>query len=257
MRFHGQVSRKSRFKRKKRKWIPLLIPALLIAIAFFLYTVNKQLTPIFTEYAEVQTHKIASHVISKAISTRTTQLMDVNDVIVEDPNSTAGVVKFNTEIISKAMAEIHMLVESHLAEAEAGNLEMLPTQDSVQFDSEAMESQGGVVFYVPIGQAANIPMLGNLGPKIPIRFHVIGEVHATVGSEITEFGINNAMVDVYILVRVNVQIIVPFASRNSIVEQRIPVAMGLIKSDVPNIYTNGEGAAPAIEVPVRLPENQE
>lgn len=256
LKFHGQVSRKSRYRKKKRKWFPLLIPAFLIAIAIFLYTVNKQLTPIFTDYAEVQTQKIAAHVISKAISSRTTQILDVNDVIVSDPNDTSGVIKFNTEIISKAMAEIHTLVESHLAEAEAGNLALLP-QDSIQFDTEAMESQGGIVFYVPLAQAANIPMLGNLGPKIPIRFHVIGEVHATVGNEITEFGINNAMVDVYILVTVNVQIIVPFASQSSVVEQKVPVAMGLIKSDVPNIYTKGEGAAPSIEVPVHLPEKKD
>ena len=55
---------------------------------------------------------------------------------------------------------------------------MLPMQDNIEYDPQAMEEQGGIVFFVPIGQASNIPLLGNLGPKIPIRFHVIGDVQA-------------------------------------------------------------------------------
>ena len=98
------------------------------------------------------------------------------------------------------------------------------------------KKQGGIVFFVPIGQAANIPLLGNLGPKIPIRFHVIGDVHADIETTISEFGINNAYVEVNVVVTVNVQIIVPLATQESVVKQRIPVAMVLSKEQVPPVY---------------------
>ena len=127
MRFHGQVTRRSR--KKKRKLLPLLIPAFLIAIALFLYIVNARLTPIYVQYAEVQTQKIAAHVINKAINSRTANVLDVNDIIVNVPNDSKGMVKFNTEIINRVLAEIHSLVESHLQQAEAGNLDILPTDE--------------------------------------------------------------------------------------------------------------------------------
>ena len=86
---------------------------------------------------------------------------------------------------------------------------------------------------------------------MPIRFHIIGNVSSDVATTITEFGINNALVEVNIRLKVNVQIIVPFASKTATVEQTIPVAIGLTRSQVPNIYTNGgDGAQPSIEVPV-------
>ncbi|WP_249686018.1 sporulation protein YunB, partial [Bacillus velezensis] len=66
----------------------------------------------------------------------------------------------------------------------------------------------GIVFFVPLGQADNIPLLGNLGPKIAIRFHVIGNVHSNVTSSIQEFGINSACVEVGIHLEAGVQIIV-------------------------------------------------
>ncbi|HEY4623518.1 MAG TPA: sporulation protein YunB, partial [Solibacillus sp.] len=108
----------------------------------------------------------------------------------------------------------------------------------------------GIVFFVPLGQALNIPIIGNLGPKIPIRFHIIGNVGSDIESPITEFGINNAKVEVNLFIEVNVKIIVPFASSSATVRQKIPVAIGLVQGTVPHIYSAGEGTQPSIEVPI-------
>lgn len=263
MRFYGQPSRnyikRNRHRRtshngrprKKRRLLPLIFPAILVTIVFFLYYVNSKLTPIYLTYAEVQTEHIAAHVITQAIKSRSTDIYDVSDIIVNVPNDSQGMVTntLDAEIINKTRAEIHGLVESHLKMAESGKLEMLPLSENIEYDPKAMDGSGGVVFFVPMGQAANIPLIGNFGPKIPIRFHVIGEVQTTVETGITEFGINNAMIEVNILVTVNVQIVVPLATRRSVVEQRIPVAIGLIQSPIPQIYNGGGNNPPQIEVP--------
>jgi sporulation protein YunB len=252
LKFQGQVTRRSR--KKKRKLLPFILLTILIAIFLFFYNVNKKLTPIYVQYAEVQTRKIASHVISKAINSRVANVLDVNEIIVDAPNNSEGGTawKFNTEIINRVLAETQHLVESHLQQAEEGNLDMLPLQSGIEFDPKAMESQGGVVFFVPIGQVTNIPLLGNLGPKIPIRFHVIGDVSATIETEVREFGINSVYVEVNILLTVNVQIIVPFATEESVVKQKIPVAMGLLQGTVPDYYSNGKGNGnqPNLQIPM-------
>ncbi|GKV56942.1 sporulation protein YunB [Sporosarcina sp. NCCP-2222] len=256
MKFYGQVPRKyygSKKQKKKRKWISLILPAFLLTIAIFLYFINSRLTPIYIQYAEFQTEIIAAHVITQAIKSRSTEIYNVNDIIKNIPNDSGAMVttQFDTEIISKTMAEIHSLVESHLDMAESGNMDMLPLNENIEYDPQAMESHGGVVFFVPIGQATNIPLLGNLGPKIPIRFHVVGSVHTDVETVVTEFGINNAIVELNVLVKVDVQIIVPLATRTTTVEQRIPVAFGMIQSPIPQIYNKGDGNAPQIEVPLQ------
>lgn len=217
-----------------------------------------RLTPTFIQYAEVQTQKIASHVISQAISTRIANVLDVNDIIEHVPSDTSTMVttKFNTEIINRVLADTRNLVELHLAQAEAGNTENLPMSDSIEYDPEVMKERGGIVFFVPVGQATNIPLLGNFGPKIPIRFHVIGDVQANVVTSLEEFGINNAYIEVNILLRVNVQIIVPLATKSSVIEQKIPVAIGLVQGAVPHIFNRGDGTSPSIEVPIPLPESE-
>ncbi len=223
-------------------------------IIFFIVYINEKLLPTYLDYAEVQTFKIASHVVSRAISAGTSDVMDVNDVIENMPGENQMVtVKFNTEIINKVRAETVSLVKEHLQQAEQGNLSHLPELDNVEYDVGSMEAGDGIVFFVPLGQALNLPIIGNLGPKIPIRFHIIGNVSSDVVSNIQEFGINSAKVEVGIKVRVNVQIIIPFASSTSTVEQYIPVAIGLVQGTVPHIWSGGgDGAQPSIEVPVPL-----
>lgn len=239
---------------KGKNIIPLIFVFVVISVGLMFYLVNVRLTPIYLQYAEVQSNKIASLVVSKAINSRTADVMDVNDIIEEIPSDNANSVttKFNAEIINRFQSEITTLVQTHLEQAEEGNLDNLPYLDDIEYDPSAMEDNGGIVFFVPLGQATNIPLLGNLGPKIPIRFHVIGDVQSDVVTNIREFGINNAMVEVNILIKVNVQVIVPLATKTTTIKRSIPVALGLISGEVPQIYTKGEGGTqPSIEVPIQ------
>lgn len=242
-----------RLQRKKKNRFTFLIVSLLFAVLFMLYFVNSRIMPTYLQYAEMQTEKVASYVVSKAINSRTSSVLDVNDIIVDLPPGTSDMVttKFNTDIINQVRAETQTLVKEYLQQAESGDLSNLPNLENVEYDVGRMEAGDGIVFFVPLGQIMDLPILGNLGPTVPIRFHIIGNVHSDVESTIREFGINNAYVEVSIHLEVNVQIIIPFASKSSTVEQYIPVAIGLIRGSVPNIYTTGEGGAqPSVEVPV-------
>lgn len=53
------------------------------------------------------------------------------------------------------------------------------------------------------------------------------------------------------LLQVNVQVIVPLASKVTTVEQKISVAMGLIQGQVPQIYNKGADGGPSVEVPLQ------
>lgn len=250
---------------RKRKWksygrkkgkmhnaVTILIVSIIGMVFLSIYVINDRLMPTYLQYAEVQTHKVASYVVSKAINSRTSSVLDVNDVIVDLPTQSDDMIttKFNTEIINQVRAETQTLVKEYLEQAENGDLSHLPNLENVEYDVGKMEAGDGIVFFVPLGQALNIPIIGNLGPKIPIRFHIIGNVHSNVQSTVSEFGINNAIVEVDLLIEVNVQIIVPFASKSASVEQKIPIAIGLVRGTVPHIYSAGEGAQPSIEVPI-------
>ncbi len=228
--------------------MPLIIFTIVIAIFLMLYFINMRLTPTSILYAENQSTQIASDVISKAVNSKNTERLDISDIMLEVPGTgEGGTVKVNTKVINEVMSDTQELVQSFLKKAEAGDLDVLP--QNINYDTQAMAEHGGIVFFVPIGQATNIPLLGNLGPKIPIRFHVIGNVSTDLETNITDWGINNSLIEVNVLVTVNVQIIIPLATKTAVVQQRIPVAMGIFKGPVPQFNSTGTGATrPSIDI---------
>ena len=252
MRFSKPRRKNYKRKRQKKNRVTLILVSLLLMVFLSIYVINMRLMPTYLDYAEVQTQKVASYVVSKAINSKTSSVLDVNDVIVDLPTQSDDMIttKFNTQIINQVRAETTSLVKEYLEQAENGDLSNLPNLENVEYDVGKMEAGDGIVFFVPLSQALNIPIIGNLGPKIPIRFHIIGNVQSDIESSIEEFGINNAKVEVNLMIQVNVQIIIPFASKSASVQQVIPIAMGLVRGTVPHIYSAGEGAQPSIEVPI-------
>ncbi len=230
--------------------LTLVVVFMIIGVFLFIYYLNEKLMPTYLDYAEIQTAKIASSVVSKAIDSRTSSVMDVNDILVEVSPGNHDDLKINTETINRVRTETVNQVKLYLEQAEQGELSHLPNLDNVDYDYNKINEGNGVVFYMPLSQAANIPLIGNLGPKIPIRFHVIGNVHSEVTSSIKEYGINSIYMEIGVHIEVNVQIIVPFASKTTTVTQDIPVAIGFVRGKVPDVYSNGSKEAPSIQVPI-------
>jgi len=164
--FYRKKKRLSIFTAQRK--LAILIALFILSVASVFYVVNNRLTPTYLDYAEVQTNKIASMVISKAINSRTANVLDVNDIIEEVPSTNGSTnmvtTKFNTEIINRVLADTNSLVQAHLEQAEKGNLSSLPYLDDIEYDKQTMEDQGGVVFFVPMGQATNIPLIVKYSP---------------------------------------------------------------------------------------------
>ncbi|WML47065.1 sporulation protein YunB [Neobacillus sp. PS3-34] len=85
--------------------------------------------------------------------------------------------------------------------------------------------------------------------KIPVRFNAIGDVHPDVKTEVKQIGINNVWIDISIHLVVSIQIITPFATKITKLEQTVPIGKGLIEGDVPQYYNGGGNSSPSIELP--------
>ena len=202
-------------------------------------------------YAESQTRKIATLVINKAINKKIANGMD-NDKVIEFVPVDGGsstVVKFNTEIINRVKAETTNLVQMNLKEAERGNLTALEMLSDVEIVTDDEDREEGIIYYIPLGQATNNALLGNMGPMIPVKFNAIGDVTADIVWETEEHGINNSLVNVSVRVKVNVQIIIPFATEIATVQEDIPIGSFYYPGKVPQFYNGGGDASPAIQLP--------
>jgi sporulation protein YunB len=240
---------------------------LLLTFVFFLLTtalgvllVNKGIEPTLMRYAESETRNIASLVINRAITKRTTNVGENNEVVKIIPSSDGSKHhwQLNTDLINRVLAETTAQIQKNLKEAKQGKVAQLEQLTDVEIETEDSSDEDSIIWYVPLGQATNIALLGNLGPKIPVKFQAIGEVEPDVQIETKEMGINNTWFNVVVEIEVSVQIITPFATDITKLKQKIPVGSAMVEGDVPQFYNSGgSGIAPSFQIPDKKTEKTE
>lgn len=204
-------------------------------------------------YAETQTRRLATLVINKAVNKKINDGLDITEIFVieQDNDGNATFVTFRTDKITRILAETTNLVQQNLKEVEAGNLDALELPADIEIETNREPGEEGISYNFPLGQATGIAMLGNLGPKVPVRFNAVGSVVSDIITQTEPSGINNTSIEVFIHIEVSVQIVTPFTTDITTIPTDIPVAMGFINGKVPQFYYNGDGGtAPSFEVPV-------
>lgn len=89
---------------------------------------------------------------------------------------------------------------------------------------------------VPIGFLTNNPIFTNVGPRIPVKVELSDVALGNVRTSVKSFGINNALVEVYLDIFIRATIIYPFASITADSEYSSLVASKIIAGTVPNFF---------------------
>lgn len=244
--------RSKKFKVRNRILTTTFIFVLISVLLLFGY-MNSRASDTLLTYAEVQTRKLTTIVINRAISKQVAEGMDVEElfIIEKDNNGKIQSVHFNTYIVNKVLSKTTNNVQMNLKALEEGKLELLELPDNlnIEYDEEMLKK--GIIFEIPIGIITKNAFLANLGPKIPVRFHLIGDVVSNVGTNTKEYGINNALIEIYVHIEVQIQVLLPLLSKKVKVETDIPIALKLINGEVPRYYQNGiESSSTPFVIPV-------
>lgn len=232
-------------KNKKRKsnklLVCIIIFVVLVLISFaFINYYSKKALPLIMSYAEAESRKLIILVINKAV-TKQINNVETDDIFDVTYNKDGEVilVDFNSKRTSIALSTITSLVELNLRAIEEGKIDMLELPDNSleAFDTDLLEK--GIILEVPLGVISNSTLLANLGPKVPVKLSLIGDVSSGFSTKVTEYGINNAMITLYIDVEVDAKIVLPFVSDDMSISASIPISMKVIQGKIPEYYLNG------------------
>jgi len=135
--------------------------------------------------------------------------------------------------------------------------QMAITAKTIEVVERTLKQHEDVPERIPIGHALNSPLISSIGPSVAVNFHPASVVKAEVGLQQTEAGINMLLVEVYVRIRTEVAVVIPFDREPEIVETKIPLSYALVVGEVPSYYYDGSGnpvgsgasQAPAIALP--------
>lgn len=241
--------RKAKLRRKifsnyKPSALNKIIIVFILIIVFIILTfrfINKKVSPILMDYAESYIKKVTNLIINKAISKQLSEELNIEDlfIITKDGNDYIRTIDFNPTLVNKALTIITNNIQLNLKYLEEGKIDSIDLPDNVEIKLDNDKSNKGVVYEIPSGIVFNNSLLANLGPKIPVKLNLIGDIVSNINASVTNYGINNALIEVSVTVSVEEMVLLPITTKKIKVESNVPVAMKLVQGTVPNYYFNG------------------
>lgn len=231
-----RIRLKKKRKLKNSDFLVIIITSIIITIFIVFKIINSYITPVIMNYAHIQAKKIATLVISKAVNEKLSQDFKNTNIFL---NSGENTIDFNPIALNSILSSVSSNVRTYLKDLEDGKIENLNLSDNSYFNVDEKKLKNGVIYQVPTGIIFNNGLLANIGPKIPVKLNMIGDIQTDIQTDIKDYGINNAVIEVSVKVKVTEQVILPFSYEQIAVETNVPIAIKLIEGDIPNYYING------------------
>lgn len=232
---------KRKNKRNNILFLILLIITLVIILSFmFINYYSKKAYPILKSYAEAETKKLTILIINKAV-TKQLYNMDVEELFKVTYNKDGEIIliDFDTKKTSKILSNMTSLVELNMRAVEEGKIDMieLPENSLSNYNMDLLSKK--IICEIPFGLTTGSSLLSNIGPKIPVKISLVGDVSTNFSTEIVEYGINNALLKVIVNISVTTKVILPITSEDLTINANIPIGMKVIQGKIPNYYLNG------------------
>lgn len=221
-------------KRKNRLFILFMIVVLLVVIntTFLFGYFNKKVTPKIVEVSEQNLNKITYSIIMDYLDSNllSEEYLDNILIITKNNNSEIITVDFNLEQAYEVLSEITKRMQENVNELEKGNIRIN------YYDSYLSSASDSLVLSIPMGVASDQVYLSNLGPKIPVKIDFVGTVLTNIKTKITNYGLNNALVELYAYVMITEEITTPVSFNKLETEYDVLLAAKMVNGRVPTFY---------------------
>ena len=211
---------------KKFKKIFILFLLIIIISIFIITILQKKVMPTYLNYAEGEMESLIVSIINKSVSeTFANEFKEQELFLIKKDETKTIIVDFDPIILNKIMGTISNNIYDLLKKISAKDREVL---EEYHVDEN--------IFYIPTGVIFNSLLLSNLGPKIPIKMELVSMVNPTIETKVSEYGINNSLVEIFIRVISHVRMILPTISKTIEVSVLVPISVSIIQGNIPEYY---------------------
>lgn len=231
----------------KFQTIGLLFCVIFVLGFVFFFRFNKKITPQLLTVAEASINKLNETILTNYRVKDVYKTVDLNDVISIVKNSKEEIitVDFRLENVYKALSVITQYLQKSLEDEGVRNTILH------YYNEDLSSSLDSIVLSLPMGLASSGIYMANLGPRIPVKVSYMGYVASSIRTKIEDYGINNALVSIYIDCFITNEFIAPTQRKEIHHEYNILIASKIIQGIVPEYYGGAlEAKSNILNVPI-------
>lgn len=196
------------------------ISAALLVVWLTYYTVvfvKEQIQPPIREMAALAAHQMAAEVINKTLYKEILPGVNYERLVSarQDPDGQLRYLQTDTAALGELVTSAGTAIKENLKTLENAEIK------------------------IPLGMVSGLYLFSNLGPEIAVPLRPMGTVDVNISDSFTQAGINQVKHTIYMEIKTEVRIVIPFMEDIEEVNMRLPLADSVIVGQVPEIYLDG------------------
>lgn len=214
---------KSKSKRKEKvDWMILII---LFTTIILLHYYNKNISHKIINLAETKIEEITNLYVKKNIVPKD---INIEKLILVYQNSNEEIISVDVDMqyANNIMVDVVKKIQNNIFELTYDEDEILKKYND------------NLYITVPITLSDNGSLFSNIGPKIPIMITFYEHAFGNVDVELTDYGINNALLKVYLTISIEQKMLIPYKEKKFNKIFSVLLGVKIINGTVPNIYGN-------------------
>ncbi len=200
--------KKVKLPKKYVNIVTIIIVALLTV--FFLI---KTITPVFNNLCQSEAKATATKIVNDTIDDVMENYTYTDLVVInKDNDGKINSIHADTATLNKIVSNIATNIQKNI------------------------DSQENRDIYIRLGTFTGITLLSGRGPKVPIRISSIGNIDTNIKSEFESAGINQTIHRITLETKCEIQILTPFNTIVSSVEDKVILAENIVIGEIPESY---------------------
>lgn len=206
---------------------------LVFVLSFFLLVLlDKRYNQLILPYINVEVERLTNNIIQKEIRNFMIQ-NPYNDLLIQ--HNEKGDILYDSFQLSVIETKITERLQDLLIQLDNGEVDSFFIPKRVK-NSRFHHIRNGILCDVSLSSIRGSSLFANIGPTIPVRLYFIGQLNTEIDVNSKEYGINNILVQVDMIIKVKEQVSMPITSSQKEIVIKVPLIVQLVKGDVPNYY---------------------
>ena len=197
---------------KKRLFIIFLL-IILFSILLIYYISNKVMPTIMIASKNI-VKETGMTIISENVSDEIINVLDKEELfnIEKDINGNIESIDYNTKVVNEILKEVSNVSYNNFKKYE--------------------KEKNGIVTYIPLFSGSKNIFFSNLGPKVPIKLMLDGNVITSLDTNVREYGYNSALIEISVKIEANIEVILPFKTSNERITNIVPISIKIVEGNI-------------------------
>ena len=179
-----------------------------LSTIFCLELIDYQIVSILKPYMNSEVERLTNNIVNQAIRNKIKNANYSFNKVNQNENS--KLFSYDTIMLTKIKDEITAYVQDSFIQLDNGKIDEYFISDRIK-TGRFKKVKHGVICDLTLGSVRGSTLFANVGPAIPIKLSFLGQIQSDIDVDIKEYGINNVLVTIYLIINVKEQISMPFS----------------------------------------------